>query len=61
MNIINKAIVNNDLQKFNIFSQININNIKSDKKLKFLFDSKAKTKNSLNNKNILFKIKSFFK
>ena len=61
MNIINKAIVNNDLQKFNIFSQININNIKSDKKLKLLFDSKAKIKNSLNNKNILFKIKSFFK
>ena len=54
MNINNKEITNDDLNKFNLYSKIdniNNNNNKPDKKLELLFDSKAKSKNNnINNK-----------
>ena len=51
INMNNQAIINDNLQKFNVFSKINTNNVnKTDKKLELLFDSRTKTKVPLNNK-----------
>ena len=49
VNINNKEIGNDNLYKYNIFSKVNINN-KSDRNLELLFDSKLKSKSTLNNK-----------